>query len=389
VTKTTSELPSGFFTAAEERVAQALTRWVDRVAKGRLWDGSWFRRLVSQHLASRRGWANAVHWDQKYPGLSAEERATQHILRVARRASAAGALASLGASTGELLSLFSEGGGVLIGVPAALVSMLIEAGYTALQQVDLACDLASIYSVPFQTDDIGEVSTLFEVALDLPRTRRLPLVEEQEPVGLTERLMQLEAGDVGRLVGRKLFEDALIRNVIPIVNIPISARWNYVATRRLGSAVRRYVRYRRALREAFAALKLEALAEPEMLVEGAWLMATSDGPPDPEEIMGIAIMMEALPEESRQHAAADRAFGDDEEGWFDALALVPPTMHGPLMDVLYLMAGADRSLDAPERRFLQRVGRALSRPVDLERAQQICRHLASGEALPTGLAMSG
>jgi hypothetical protein len=99
--------------------------------------------------------------------------------------------------------------------------------------------------------------------------------------------------------------------------------------------------------------------------------------------------MDALPESAKRSIASDRAFGDDEEGWFDALAVVSKSMHAALMDVLYLVAAADRAFQPAERRFLHRVGRALDLSVDLERVEKICRHLALGETPPPDLIHAG
>src|SRR5262249_39312181 len=130
-------------------------------------DGTWFRNLVSDHAKKHQDAVTTASWEKVYPGLDEDERAEKHIKKIALKASAAGMIASVGASTGGLLSLLPEGLGAPIGVPATALSMGLEAAYTALLQVDLACDLASIYSVPFRFDDTGELATLFAVALDL------------------------------------------------------------------------------------------------------------------------------------------------------------------------------------------------------------------------------
>jgi DnaJ-domain-containing protein 1 len=98
--------------------------------------------------------------------------------------------------------------------------------------------------------------------------------------------------------------------------------------------------------------------------------------------MAVAAIMDSLPEERRKALELGRALGDDEEQWFEDLASVPAAMHAPLLEVLYLVAATDKELQAPERRFLRRVGKVLGRPVDLPRIEQLCRHLASGVALP-------
>jgi hypothetical protein len=257
--------------------------------------------------------------------------------------------------------------------------MAVEAAYTATLQIDLACDLSSIYTVPFDIDDVGDLTTLFRLALNLHEPTAPADGEEVRRGGLMAQLAAIEDSAAARQIGRKLIEEALLRNILPVVDIAISMHWNYVATERLGRTVLRHVRYRAALRRALSKLRLQALAEPEMLVEGAWILATLTGEPSPETALAIARIVDALPLESRQHITSDRAFGDDEQEWFDALPLVPPGMHETLLDILSLVAAADGSLTLPEKRFLQRVGRHLGRPVDLARAETIARSLDGGE----------
>jgi DnaJ-domain-containing protein 1 len=59
-------------------------------------------------------------------------------------------------------------------------------------------------------------------------------------------------------------------------------------------------------------------------------------------------------------------------------------MHDPMLDVFYLIAATDKEVQAAERRFLRRVGKAIGRPIDFDRLERICRHLADGDDLPPG-----
>jgi hypothetical protein len=373
-------LPFGRLTAASGRGAAALRTITSRLSFDRIINGGWFRKLAVEHIRRHDARSAAAATDGRG---TTEQRAESLIGRAALKASAAGGLASAGASTGELVALLTEGIGAPVGLPAVALSMAGEAAYTAFLQIDLACDLAALYGVPFDVDDLGDLTTLFALALELPPDRAVPPPQTpRSESGLFARLVQLEDGEVGKRIGRKLLEDSLIKNVVPIVGIAISARWNHAATKRLGATVLRYVRYRRALRDTLAGLHLDTLAEPELLVEGAWLLATMDGPDaNAETTMAIGLVLEAMPESVRRDIGRDRAFGDDEEGWFDALAVVPPNMHCPLVDVLCLVAAADRELKPSERRFLHRVGRALRHEVDLARVEAICRHLGDGVAI--------
>ncbi|HEY8041235.1 MAG TPA: hypothetical protein VIF15_15620 [Polyangiaceae bacterium] len=361
-----------------------------QLGAGAIRDGSWFRKLVAEHVKKHAAEVHADHWDRLYPGLDEEQRAHRHIRRVARMTAASGLAGSTLSSAGELASFFSEGLAAPVGIPAMVVAMVLEGSYTSLLQIDLACDLASIYGVPFDPDDVGEVATLFAVALGVDLKKKAhdeahAPEESEESRGLTAKLMELEEGEVATRIGRKLLEDAIIKNVLPVVGIVVSGPWNYLGTKRLGAAVRKYVRYRRALVRTLDRLVLTQVTHPEILVEGAWLLATVDGDAAHEEVMAVALVVDRLPPEARRKLSLDKSLGDDEEDWFESLASLPRDMHEPLLDVLYLIAATDRTLCPSERRFLRRVAKTLGTTVDLERIDRICRHLAGGEALPAGV----
>jgi len=370
--------------AREEELAR-LRDAAKQLGVDSLRDGSWFRKIIAAHVKKHAAEVHADHWDRVYPGLDMEQRAHQQIKRVVRKTVATAVAASTLSSAGELASFFSEGLAAPIGIPATILAMTMEGTYTSLLQIDLACDLASIYGVPFDPDDVGEVATLFALALEVDVKKKASDEGDDDPEKprcLSSKLMELEDGDLAKKIGRKMLEDAVIKNVLPVVGIAVAARWNYLGTRRLAAAVRKYVRYRRALRQTLARLDLSGVTDPGVLVEGAWLLATVDGDAAHEEVMAVALIMDHLSPEARRLLALDKALGEDEEEWFEELTRLPRAMHDPLLDVLYLIAGTDRTLCPSERRFLRRVAKTLGREVDLARVDRICRHLASGEELP-------
>src|SRR5262249_33793717 len=155
--------------------------------------------------------------------------------------------------------------------------------------IDMACDVASVYGVSFDPDDAGEIATLFAIALGVEAKQGGDENRggngKSEAQGMTERLIALEEGEVATRIGRKLLEESVMRNAIPVVGIAVSARWNHAATHMLGRKVSRYVRYRRAIHRAFGRLDCAAAYDPHILLEGAWLIVTSDGEPTHEEVM--------------------------------------------------------------------------------------------------------
>lgn len=374
---------AGFIPEADRQPDLGMLRLAARHLGGAaLRDGSWFKNLIADHVKNHVRAISSATWDAQYPGLVPEARAQRHVERVAIKASAAGALASLGASTGEILALVTEGLAAPVGVPAAMISMALEGAYTALLQIDLACDLASIHGVPFDPDDAGEIATLFAVALGVEPKKpdRSAGGHGSEASGLEARLMELQEGEVATRIGRKLLEEAVMRNIVPFLGVAISARWNYSGTMRLGGKVHRYVRYRRAIRRAFTRVDCAAVADPMLLIEGAFLLATSDGDATHEEVMAIALLAEALGKGERIDTSNARV--EDEDEWLERVARSPAHGHAALLDTLSLIAATDRELQIGERRILRRVGKALGRQVDFERIERICRHLADGEDLP-------
>jgi hypothetical protein len=348
-------------------------------------DGSWFQSVVRTHVKAHSERVDRGRWDRLHPGLSVEDRAQAEIGKTALKSAASGALASAAASTGELISLVTEGLAAPVGLPGAALAMALEAAYTALLQIDLACDLGVLYGVPFNPDDLGEMATLFGLALEMDVYSKKDKDEEDEagaPRGLLARLMHLEEGEIGTRIGRKLLEDSLVRNVMPLVGVPISARWNYVATLRLGNKVKKYLRGRRALMTSIQRLSVGGALPAKLLVQGAWLLATVDGEAGHEEMLALAAIMDHLPAETRQALASNGALAEDEHGWLEAVAAADKQAHPALLDALYLVAAADHELAIPERRFLERVGVALGREVDLARVEKICSHLTQGMTMP-------
>ncbi|MFI5301234.1 MAG: hypothetical protein ACHREM_24385 [Polyangiales bacterium] len=343
-----------------------------------LQDGSWLNRMIATHVKRHATRIDATYWDRRFPTLHTEARAKKLIDRVALKAAGAGFLASVGASSGEIVSLVSEGLAAPIGLPGTVLSMLLETAYTALLHVDLACDLASIYGVPFDPDDVGELATLFEVA---KRGDDEPEEAETEVVtSIAEQIEHIEGGAIAGSVGKKLLEESVLKNVIPFVGIAISAPWNYYATQQLGNAVRKYVRYRRALEQSCKELHFPG--DPTLLIEGAWLLITADGAAKHEELLAIALLVDAMPE--GHHPALDKALNDDEDEWLERLHAVPEEHKGSLLEAFYLLASVDRKLQPSERRFLRRVGKALHREVDYARIENICHYLARGEHHASG-----
>ena len=341
----------------------------------------WMQRFIFREIEQRTRTRGPAYWDEQFPGLSPEARAEARVRRMLTRATVAGVASAAGASSAEVLSIVGKGITALGAVPLGLLSVSAEMVYTTAIEIDLAFDLASIYGVPFAQDDVGEISTLLALALGVE------LVEEptrhDKPVAPGEmkpwRVMrQMQREDFAQKVSRGVVRQAVLRNVVPIVGILVSAAWNQIVLRRFANQVHTAVRQRVAISEACRALHLGEPHTARIILDGAWLVATADGNVNHHESLVLARLIDSLP--LPQHIVATEAsFSDDEEEWFGRLGELDDASRTALLDVVSLVASADGTLNTPERRFLRRLARALGREIDLVALEATMERLRRGE----------
>lgn len=343
---------------AEGRVRAA----VRGLGAATLSDGSWFYGLLARHLALH---AERADRQPAHPGVSVEDRAKREVRKAALRTAAAGAVAATVATTGELATLFTEGLAGPVGVPAALLSIVLEATYKALLQIDLVCDLGAIYDAPFGPRQADEVTALFAVAL-VPRGG--------VPREMSDELALLQNGALAARVGRRLLHGSFLRNALPVLGVAVSAGFSLAGTRKLGATTQRYLRYRRALAAPVARLRT---ADPALLVESVWRLATADGR---QGLLAPAAVLHLLGPELRRAALADPGAGG-EDAWLGKLAGLDAELQPAFLEALYLVAGAEGHPSPATARILRRLGEKLGRDIDFPRIERIGRHLSSGDAM--------
>jgi tellurite resistance protein len=344
---------------------------------------SWMQRFIYREIEQRTRTRGPAYWDQAFPGLDPEARAQRRIRRMLTRATVAGVAAAAGASTAEVLSVTTEGIATVAAVPLGLVSIGAEMLYTMALQIDLAFDLASIYDVPFAHDDVGEIATLLGLSLGVdlvvePSQHDKPLDPSAEDETKLWRVMrQMQRADFSHKVAREVVQQSVLRNVVPVAGILVSAVWNQVVLRRFAGQVHTAVRQRLAIVRACRHFHLGDHKTARTILDGAWLLATSDGALDHQEALALATLIDSLtlPERIAVH---DASFSDDQEEWFDRARQLEPSAQSVLVDVLSLVASADGVLTVPERRFLLRLARVLNRQIDLPAIERMVANMRNG-----------
>ncbi|HTP24792.1 MAG TPA: TerB family tellurite resistance protein [Anaeromyxobacteraceae bacterium] len=340
---------------------------------------AWIQRFIYHELEHRAQTRSAAYWETLFPDMPPEKRAQRCIDRVLTRATVAGVVGAAGASTAEVLSLAADRFG-LGAVSLGIVSVGAEFAYTAALQIDLAFDLASIYGVPFARDDVGEIATLLGMALGIE------LVDEStrhdkpssDPTKPWRVMRQMLNNDFAEQIAGELLQQAVLRNVVPIAGILVSAAWHQIVLRRFAHQVDAAMRQRRAVVRACREVQLPDRRAARTILDGAWLLATADGDVRHEEALALATLIDSLklPERIPTHEAS---FSDDDEAWFLGLRELDPRAHTALIEVLSLVACADGEFSTAERRFLRRLGRALGREVDLRTIERLAESIGRGE----------
>jgi tellurite resistance protein len=343
---------------------------------------SWMQRFIYREIEQRTRTRGPEYWDTQFPGRTPEQRAQARIRRMLTRATVAGVAAAAGASTAEVISIVGEGIASFGAVPLGLLSVGAEMVYTTALQIDLAFDLASIYGVPFAQDDVGEISTLLALALgidlvDEPHVHDKPVAPGETKLWRVMRQMQRE--DFAQSVGRGVVRQAVLRNAVPVVGVIVSAAWNQIVLRRFANQVHTAVRQRVAITRACRDVHLGDPNTARIMLDGAWLMATSDGSLGHHESLALAKLIDALPVPQRL-GASEVSFSEDEEEWFERMASLDDRARAVLVDVLSLVASADGALVTPERRFLRRVAKALGREINLFEVERRMALLREGRA---------
>lgn len=345
-------------------------------AEGADGDGGWFVRLAAAHLrkrdARRRTGVTAPATDR-----TEEERARAAIRLACVKCALTGAAAGGVTTAAELLTAETEGLAALATVPAAAMAIGGEMAFRAIVHLDLTCNLAETFGVPFDSDKAA-FWRLYALAF-----HTADHAEGTSDPGrlLLERVLHLTGDEVGASIGSKLLGESVLRNIVPGVAIASSSIANWVMTRRLGDTVRRYMRYYRAFRDAMWDAGRRCGAHRVLLAEGLWFLFTADGRLSPEETAVLAVLVRTLTPEEAADAVA--RFVEDDHDWQQRLGQLPEDERDAFLHALEVAATVDTVVSLPERKILRAAARALGRPYDEARIRRMMKQFDEVGVLKT------
>jgi hypothetical protein len=321
----------------------------------------WFNRLVAWHLVRRRGRKARVRSDE-----AEAEQARSLIRRACLKVAASGAAAGSVSTGAALLTAQTEGLASIVTVPLAAAAIGVEMGFRTLVHLDLACDLAATFEVPYDLEDPQDLFRLYALIFN---TAKHEEGSEDQGRELVHDVMSEETEAVGEKVGARVLGESVARNLLPVLGIATSAVTNYLVTRKLGDTVRRYMRYRRALHDALEHASTECHECLDMLIEGVWFIFSADGKLTPEEVGTLAHLLEKLPPDER--ALVQSRFVEDELEWADRIEKLPESVRDDFLHALQVAAAVDKHVGLPERKILRRAAHHLGRPFERERLEKM------------------
>ncbi|MGD0525775.1 MAG: hypothetical protein ABSE49_11560 [Polyangiaceae bacterium] len=327
----------------------------------------WFNRLVAWHLQRRRG-RKALQRTEE----AESDQARALIRRACLKAAASGAAAGSASTAAALLTAQTEGLASVVTVPLAAAAIGLEMGFRTLVHLDLACDLAATFEVPYDLDDPEDLFRLYALVFKTGSAGGDGEGgEDGEDAGgkLVHEVLSQETEEVGEKLGNRVLGESVARNLLPVLGIATSAVTNYLLTRKLGDTVRRYMRYRRALHDALEHASTECHECLDLLIEGVWFIFSADGKLTPEEVGALAHLLQKLPPAER--AKVQSRFVEDELEWADRIEQLPEKVRDEFLHALLVAAAVDKHVGLPERKILRRAAHHLGRPFERETIEKM------------------
>lgn len=327
-------------------------------------DHSWFGRLASAYLAKRLARA---HVAQTRDTATESKRASAAIRAACVKCALTGAASGTLTTVAELVTAETGGLAAIATVPVAGATVGGEMVFRAIVHLGLACDLAEIYSVPFDARDRTAFWRLCALAFGVRSDdgRSGDLGQK-----LVKSMLQPD-DDVGSSIGSKLLGESVLRNIVPVVAPVTSSVSSWRMTRKLGETVSRYMRYHRAFRNEMLAVGYRCEAHFGLLAEGLWFLFSADGRLSPEETGVLAYLVRLLPVDERPAVLA--RFVEDEHDWLERLAELPENERADFFRALEVAATVDEVVSHPERRILRGAARVLGQTYDDARIERMVK----------------
>ncbi|WP_349729909.1 hypothetical protein [Peribacillus frigoritolerans] len=207
-------------------------------------EGTWFTKVLEMVLNETPQKLDAKFFKKKYIGLSNEQKAKQLVKATANYTAIAGGCAAGVVSAAEVSTVVTAGWSLT----AAAVTLIGEISFITYLQLKLVYEISILLNAKLDREDPEDILILFWFALGInvwddisntllkvgPRSVEY-LGRKALRAGIRNGIQSMVTRIGGTRLARKITERAVLKLIVPGINIPIAALVNRTFTSKLGN----------------------------------------------------------------------------------------------------------------------------------------------------------
>lgn len=365
-----SEEPNNQEIEAEVNEGMELAKsFVKNVDFGDVQSGEWFIQLLRQVIKTGEQNARASYFQQKYPGMEADNIAGKLITVNSQYAAVAGGIAGVAATANQLTTLASAG----LTTSLWLGTLGVEMVYLSWLQIRLVADLAVIYDLQLDPEDPQDILMIFGYALGVTPTEFLGKGVQIAAGATTKTAIKtyISKGtlrtvqDFARKLGFKILQRTIIKYAVPAVSAVIGSSYNYLTTKSVGNIAKSHFKNRGKAPEELRILITRQYKYNIIFPAAILYIAKVDGEYSQVERELYESILNRMSFDEHEQRELQK-LGENEENILRTIhELQDEIASKTLLDLLILMAVFDGKLADEERRFLQNVSDTLEISIDM------------------------
>jgi len=331
--------------------------------------GQWFIALLHKVIQSYDRNARAEYFQQKYPGLPADEIADILTSVTVKYATIAGAVTGAAITANQIAALSS------LGMTTALVvgGIGAEMVYLARIQMRLVLDLSVVYDLQLDADDPEDILMVFGYALGVAPTEMLGKGLQVAARGGTQYAVKkyISKGtlraiqDFGKKIGFRILQKTILKYTVPVVSAVVGSSYNYVSTKSVGGIAKNHLKNRGKVTEELRQLVSRQNTYDIAFPAAAMYMAQIDDNFSAKEKEFYRAILSRMSFEEHTQKEFNKLMAN-EENILEAIAQIEDDeMRCCLVELLVLMAVYDGELVEKERDFLIKTATYLNVPLDI------------------------
>ena len=336
--------------------------------------GAWFVSLLQRVVRSYDRNARAQYFQQKYPGLPADEIADILTSVTVRYTAIAGGIAGASATANQLTTVASAG----MTAPLFFGTIGSEMIYLSYIQMRLVLDLSVVYDLQLDPDDPEDVLMVFGYALGVAPTELIGAgARKAAGAGTATVIKKYISKDIlkavqnfARKLGFKILQRTILKYAVPVASAAVGSTYNYTTTRSLGKIAKTHLKNRGRVTEELRTLVSRQNTYDLIFPAAAMYTAQVDGEVSPEEKVLYRAMLSRMTFDERTQAEFQK-LTTDEAHLLEAVSKIEDEDdRRSLVDLLSLVAVCDGELADEEREFLSKAADRLNLPADLAAVEQ-------------------